>query len=892
MSESNRSKDAIGVEAREAQAVAAGDHAGHEAHAHGAGAACCGHDHDHARAPADARAAAAPGQAIQWTRRDPAGQAELALAAAPERADACCPGEAHSHEHDHAHAGHDDAGHDHAAHGSHGHAVDDHAGHDHSNHDHAGHGRAAHNHADHDHDHDHAANSHDHGADCCAPAALTLAPLPGTERLADGQERSAFRIMQMDCPTEETLIRKKLGGMASVATLEFNLMQRMLTVVHTPGAADSVAAAIRTLGMTPELAGAADAKAGGAIAEPAKPVWPLVAAGVAALASEAVTWAGLPTWAAALLALASVAVCGLTTYRKGWIAIRNGNLNINALMSIAVTGAMLIGQWPEAAMVMVLFTIAELIEAKSLDRARNAIQGLMRLAPDTATVRQPDGSWASVAAAEVALGAIVRVRPGERIGLDGELVEGRSSVNQAPITGESLPIEKAPGDAVFAGTINESGSFDYRVTAVASNTTLARIIHAVEEAQGAKAPTQRFVDRFARVYTPIVFAIALLVAVVPPLLLGGSWHDWVYRALVLLVIACPCALVISTPVTIVSGLAAAARRGILVKGGVYLEEGRKLGWLALDKTGTLTHGKPVRTDVEALADDLEPQRIAFMAASLASRSDHPVSQAIATAALAERGSAGAPFAEVEGFEALPGRGVRGSIDGAAYWLGNRRLAVELGRASAALDERVAALESKGRTVVMLIDATRVLGLFAVADTVKQTSREAIEQLHALGIRTAMLTGDNAHTAAAIAREVGIDDARGNQLPEDKLAAVVELSGQGRAVGMVGDGINDAPALARADIGFAMGAMGTDTAIETADVALMDDDLRKIPAFVRLSRATHRVLVQNIGFALVVKAVFLGLTVAGLGTMWMAVFADAGASLIVVGNGLRLLRASR
>ncbi|MEX3527269.1 MAG: heavy metal translocating P-type ATPase [Burkholderia sp.] len=817
MSATNRSKDAIGVEAREA---------------HGAGSVCCQHEHDHAHAPADVRAAGTP-----------------------ERADACCSGAsttAHAEAHEHEHAGHVDGN------------------------------RAG---------HDHAAHSHDHGADCCAPAALTLAPLPGTERLADGQERSAFRIMQMDCPTEETLIRKKLGGMASVATLEFNLMQRLLTVVHTPGAAESVAAAIRTLGMTPELAGAS-AKSGGPVPEPAKPVWPLAVAGVAALASEAVTWAGLPSWAAALLALASVAVCGLTTYRKGWIAIRNGNLNINALMSIAVTGAMLIGQWPEAAMVMGLFTIAELIEAKSLDRARNAIQGLMRLAPDTATVRQPDGSWASVAAAEVALGAIVHVRPGERIGLDGELVEGRSSVNQAPITGESLPVEKAPGDAVFAGTINESGSFDYRVTAVASNTTLARIIHAVEEAQGAKAPTQRFVDRFARVYTPIVFAIALLVAVVPPLLLGGSWHDWIYRALVLLVIACPCALVISTPVTIVSGLAAAARLGILVKGGVYLEEGRKLGWLALDKTGTLTHGKPVRTDVEALVDDLAPQRIAFVAASLASRSDHPVSQAIATAALAERGSTDAPFAEVEGFEALPGRGVRGSIDGADYWLGNRRLAAELGHASAALDERVVALESKGRTVVILIDATCVLGLFAVADTVKQTSREAIEQLHALGIRTAMLTGDNAHTAAAIAREVGIDDARGNQLPEDKLAAVVELSGQGRAVGMVGDGINDAPALARADIGFAMGAMGTDTAIETADVALMDDDLRKIPAFVRLSRATHRVLVQNIGFALVVKAVFLGLTVAGLGTMWMAVFADAGASLIVVGNGLRLLHASR
>ncbi|KWC38979.1 hypothetical protein WL51_12305 [Burkholderia ubonensis] len=733
------------------------------------------------------------------------------------------------------------------------------------------------------HDHDHAAGG------CCAPAALTLAPLPVSQATASGDVRSAFRIMQMDCPTEETLIRKKLGGMREVSALEFNLMQRMLTVEHAPGAQAAIAGAIRTLGMTPEAA-SADAPPSRARAEPAKPWWPLALAGVAAIASEAASWVGLPSWLAAVLALGAVLACGITTYKKGWIALRNGNLNINALMSIAVTGAMAIGQWPEAAMVMVLFTIAELIEAKSLDRARNAIQGLMRLAPDTATVRDADGSWRTVEAAQVALGAIVRVKPGERIGLDGEVVGGRSTVNQAPITGESLPVEKTAGDTVFAGTINESGSFEYRVTAVASNTTLARIIHAVEEAQGAKAPTQRFVDQFARVYTPIVFAIALLVAVAPPLVAGGAWHEWIYRALVLLVIACPCALVISTPVTIVSGLAAAARRGILVKGGVYLEEGRKLGWLALDKTGTITHGKPVQTDFVLRAADVDAARVRHLAASLAARSDHPVSQAIAAAARAEDA---APFADVQDFEALVGRGVRGAIDGARYWLGNHRLVEELARCSPSLEAQLGALEREGKSVVMLIDETRVLGVFAVADTIKDTSRAAIAELHALGIRTAMLTGDNPHTAQAIARQAGIDDARGNQLPEDKLAAVEELATSGAgAVGMVGDGINDAPALARADIGFAMGAMGTDAAIETADVALMDDDLRKIPAFVRLSRATHRVLVQNIGFALGVKLVFLGLTVAGLGTMWMAVFADAGASLIVVGNGLRLLARSK
>ncbi|KWF22239.1 heavy metal translocating P-type ATPase [Burkholderia ubonensis] len=754
-------------------------------------------------------------------------------------------------------------------------------GHDHGHAHEHGEG-AVHDHGE-AHDHDHAAG------DCCAPAALTLAPLPLSQATASGDVRSAFRIMQMDCPTEETLIRKKLGGMREVSALEFNLMQRMLTVEHAPGAQAAIAAAIRTLGMTPEAA-SADAPPSPARAEPAKPWWPLALAGVAAIASEAVSWAGLPSWLAAVLALGAVLACGITTYKKGWIALRNGNLNINALMSIAVTGAMAIGQWPEAAMVMVLFTIAELIEAKSLDRARNAIQGLMRLAPDTATVRDADGSWRTVEAAQVVLGAVVRVKPGERIGLDGEVVDGRSTVNQAPITGESLPVEKTAGDTVFAGTINESGSFEYRVTAVASNTTLARIIHAVEEAQGAKAPTQRFVDQFARVYTPIVFAIALLVAVAPPLVAGGAWHEWIYRALVLLVIACPCALVISTPVTIVSGLAAAARRGILVKGGVYLEEGRKLGWLALDKTGTITHGKPVQTDFVLRAADVDAARVRHLAASLAARSDHPVSQAIAAAARAEDA---APFADVQDFEALVGRGVRGAIDGARYWLGNHRLVEELARCSPSLEAQLDALEREGKSVVMLIDETRVLGVFAVADTIKDTSRAAIAELHALGIRTAMLTGDNPHTAQAIARQAGIDDARGNQLPEDKLAAVEELATSGAgAVGMVGDGINDAPALARADIGFAMGAMGTDAAIETADVALMDDDLRKIPAFVRLSRATHRVLVQNIGFALGVKLVFLGLTVAGLGTMWMAVFADAGASLIVVGNGLRLLSRSK
>ncbi|KCV32410.1 copper-exporting ATPase, partial [Bordetella bronchiseptica 00-P-2730] len=618
--------------------------------------------------------------------------------------------------------------------------------------------------------------------------------------------------------------------------------------------------------------------------------WRLLAAGgVLAALSEAAHFTGQPAYVAAALALAAILACGLSTYRKGWIAVRNGNLNINALMSIAVTGAMLIGQWPEAAMVMFLFNVAELIEARALDRARHAVRGLLDLAPQTATARQPDGSWAEVPAARLRPGDLVRVRPGERIAADGTISAGQSAIDQSPITGESLPVEKGPDDDVYAGTVNASGSFDYRVTAAAGNTTLDRIIHAVEQAQGARAPTQRFIDRFSRIYTPAVVGLAVLVALVPPLFLGHAWLDSVYRALALLIIACPCALVISTPVSVVSGLTAAARRGILIKGGVYLEEGRKLRWLALDKTGTLTQGKPVQTDLELLHDASAGGRPALRAAvSLAARSDHPVSRALAQADHA----LDAPLDEVNGFAALPGRGVQGEIGGERFQLGNRRLMRELGVSTPDIEARIDAYEAAGKTAIALTDGQRVLLLAAVADTLKASSAAAVADLHRLGVRTLMLTGDNTRAAQAVAAQAGIDEARGDLLPQDKLDAVEAKLDPALRVGMVGDGINDAPALARADIGFAMGAAGTGTAIETADVALMDDDLRKIGTFVRLSRATHRILTQNIVLALGIKAVFLVLAMAGQATLWMAVFADVGASLLVVANGLRLLRAGR
>ncbi|WP_085716336.1 heavy metal translocating P-type ATPase [Pseudomonas sp. B28(2017)] len=740
-----------------------------------------------------------------------------------------------------------------------------------------------------EHEHSHKLKpvpKHDHGGhgdSCCSSKAAAPALVKLSESPTPGARLSSFRIEAMDCPTEQTLIQNKLSKLTGVQQLEFNLINRVLGVTHDLPGIEPIVEAIKSLGMYAEPM---DQGAETPTPEPRKkPWWPLALSGVGALLAEVIHFTGsAPNWVVAVIALVSILSGGLGTYKKGWIALKNRNLNINALMSIAVTGAVLIGQWPEAAMVMFLFTVAELIEARSLDRARNAIGGLMQMTPDTATVLQADGTWLEQDVKTIGLGTRVRVRPGERIGLDGEVLSGRSTIDQAPITGESLPVEKTVGDKVFAGTINQAGSLEYAVTAAADNSTLARIIHAVEQAQGARAPTQRFVDSFSKIYTPAVFVLALAVAVIPPMFLGALWFDWIYRALVLLVVACPCALVISTPVTIVSGLAAAARKGILVKGGIYLEGGYKLDYLALDKTGTITHGKPVQTDYLSLdptVDELAPA----IAAALAGRSDHPVSLAIAKAAVDKQI---APLI-VDNFEALGGRGVRGEINGQLYHLGNHRLVEDLGLCSPALEEKLFALEKQGKSVVLLLDSSGPLALFAVADTVKATSREAIRQLHDLGIKTLMLTGDNVHTAQAIAAQVGIDEAKGDLLPGDKLQAVDALYAQGHRVGMVGDGINDAPALARSEIGFAMAAAGTDTAIETADVALMDDDLRKIPAFIRLSWQTSSILKQNIALALVIKAIFLGVTFAGVATMWMAVFADMGVSLLVVFNGLRLLR---
>ena len=698
----------------------------------------------------------------------------------------------------------------------------------------------------------------------------------------------------MDCASEEGEIRRALEPVAGIRLLRFQLGARTLTIDADPKDLHQALEAIRKAGFDPK---------------PLTPTAPHEDAGEGAhdhdhdhgfevgirrmgtalgmaIAAEAVSFFApdLLIWKLAGMVIAAIAIwlAGLDTYTKGLKALRQGRLNINALMTVAVTGAFVIGQWPEAAMVMALYAIAELIEARAVDRARNAIKGLMALAPDEAEVKQPDGRWKRQASKTIAIEAMVRIKPGERVPLDGLVTSGSSAVDQASVTGESIPVDKAVGDPVFAGTVNQTGSLVIRVTAAANDSTLARIIHAVEQAQGTRAPTQRFVDRFAAIYTPAVFGIALAVAVLMPLLADLTWMQAAYKALVLLVIACPCALVISTPVTVVSGLAAAVRKGILIKGGIYLEQARQIKAVALDKTGTITQGKPRMVHWEALSwsvGDLDP---AIVGASLAARSDHPVSKAIAKSLAGER-------LDVEAFEALVGKGVQGSLQGQRFVLGNHRLIHDQGLCSVELEAKLAEHEALGRTITLLAAENRVLALFAVADTLKDSSTQAVAELNEMGVKTVMLTGDNPATARSIATQAGIADARGDLLPQDKQAAISELQRTHGMTAMVGNGINDAPSLAQADIGFAMGGAGTDIAMEAADVIIMNDDLRRLASTIRLSRKTHAVLWQNIALALGIKAVFLVLAVFGSATMWMAVFADMGASLLVVANGLRLLR---
>ena len=742
--------------------------------------------------------------------------------------------------------------------------------HEHQHHPHGqghAHGGGACSHGQGQHDH----HPHDAHRDHAALAAAAAA-----EAVPAGAQRSRLFIAGMDCPTEEALLRKAIEPMPGVLALHFDLIGRTLSVDHQLADTAPLLSAVSGVGMQAELLDRAQ-KAPELPAVPMALRWRMAAAGAAAIGAEVTAYLSgaensLPVIA---LALAATLLGGLPTLRKGFIALRRGALNIHLLMSLAVLGAITLGQWPEAAMVVWLFGLAEMIEALSLARARRAIQALGALAPEQAMAQQADGGWQLRPVEGIALGARLRVRPGERVALDGVVDAGESSVDEAVITGESLPVAKTVGDTVLAGSVNGQGLLEYRVSAAKGLTLLDRMATSVQEAAAQRAPTQAFIDRFARIYTPVVVIGAVLLALLAPWLLNEDFGTWLYRALVLLVIACPCALVISVPVTVVSGLTAAARRGILVKGGLYLEQARHLKSIALDKTGTVTEGKPALSDVLPLAE-VSTDEILRLAASLDALSTHPAAAAIVAAYQGKH-------AAVTDFISLPGRGVQGRIDGQPYSLGSPRW---LG--AVAGQEK---LESEGKTVVILTRGDSPLGLLAVADRIRPHSAEAVARLQAMGLQVQMLSGDNARTVAAIAAQLGLlaGQARAELLPADKLAAIARLHDEAGPVAMVGDGVNDAPALARADIGIAMGAGGTAVAVETADVALMQDDLRRLPELIDVSRRTGAVLVQNIGVALGLKVIVMGMTFAGHGSLWLAVFADAGASLLVVLNGLRLLR---
>lgn len=598
---------------------------------------------------------------------------------------------------------------------------------------------------------------------------------------------------------------------------------------------------------------------------------------------------GPPLLHTSCFALATLAG-GLLVFPAAFKALQKARLDMNVLMTVAVSGAWLVGEGAEGAAVVFLFALSELLESWSVGRARRAIASLLKLTPQTALVRGADGASQEVPVADVPVGAEISVRSGSSVPLDGVVITGDSAVNQAPITGESVPVEKKPGDTVFAGTINGEGSLTVRVTKAASDSTLARIIKLVEEAEEQKAPTQRFVDKFAAIYTPAVFVVALLVALLPPLLTGGAWSEWTYRALVLLVIACPCALVIATPVSIVSGLTALARRGVLIKGGAYLEAVGKLRALAVDKTGTITQGRPQVTGVIPIGDITE-EEIMRRAAAIDAHSEHPLAKAVVAAAQAK----GITWSESTQYQSVTGRGATAIIAGHPHFIGNHKMAHELGLCSPAIEAKLAEIEGKGQSLAILGHTPHegckgeVLAILSIGDTMRPEVSNALTLLHDAGIeKVVMLSGDNQRTVDAIARSAGIDEAHGDLMPEQKIEHIRRLMAEHHHVGMIGDGVNDAPALALASVGIAMGAIGSDTAIETADMALMKDDLTRVAEAISLGRRTLRIIQFNVTFALVVKAIFLILAFTGHTSLWLAILADTGATLLVILNALRLL----
>lgn len=692
---------------------------------------------------------------------------------------------------------------------------------------------------------------------------------------------AVFRVEGMDCTEEVVILERRLKPITGVEAISADLMGQRLHVKYDAAklTTSALVDAIGDTGMRMWLEH--EAPVGG----PAVLEWRtrLTALSGAALAGG---WyaASVDPRVSLALYLAATAAGAVYPARRAVAAVRSRTLDINALMVIAVAGALAIGEWFEAASVVFLFSVAQWLEVRTLERARQAIRALIDLSPQEALVKR-HGHEHRAKVDEIRVGEEIVVRPGDKVPLDGEVVAGHSDLNEAPITGESLPVDKSAGDEVYAGTINGHGALEIRVTRLRRDTRLARITHLVETAQAQRAPVQTFVDRFARLYTPAVIAVALLVIAVP-VLAGGAPATWIYRALVLLVISCPCALVISTPVSIVAALAAAARNGVLVKGGAYLERLASVRTVAFDKTGTLTRGEPQVVAVMPFNGGREID-VLETAAAIEARSAHPIARAIERHA-AMMGARPAPAAN---FAAFHGLGAEGSVDGHRVLVGSERLFVERGLSVRDEEGAIARERQAGRTLVLLAVDGKPTGAIAIADRPRETAREAVGLLREHGIRhVAMLTGDHPATARSIAAELGVDEVRAGLMPEQKYAAVRDLRHANGAVLMVGDGVNDAPALAASDVGVAMGAAASDAALETADVALMSGELLKLPYALRLARATIRNIKTNVAISLVLKAAFLVLAITGQATLWMAILADTGASVIVVGNALRLLRA--
>ena len=720
--------------------------------------------------------------------------------------------------------------------------------------------------------------------------------------------QKTFRVAGLDCQEEVNALRATVGKLPGVTILDFDLIQGTMTVRTESNSVDeqAVLTAVQQAGL--ELASVSDKHRTEASADEVG-FWKRRGRGLMCWSSGALMAAGLMLHAflhgsllhalsggdgtlnheappvVILFYAAAVISGGWFVAPKAWLSLRRLQADMNLLMTVAVAGAMGIGQWLEAATVAFLFALSLLLESWSVARARRAILALVSLSPPTARYLCPhDGDIQEKPLSEVPPGVTLLVRPGERIPFDGVVTRGRTNVNQAPITGESIPVAKEAGSAVFAGTINEDGSFEFKATKSAGDSTLARIIQMVEQAQSRRAPVEQWVEQFARYYTPAMIGIAFLVAMVPPLL-GGEWSRWFYEALVMLVIACPCALVISTPVSIVAALTAAARAGVLIKGGAYLEAVGRARVFALDKTGTLTIGIPEVQEVCPLGTHT-PAELLARAAALEAHSEHPLAKAVLKRARMDQ----VPPLQAVDFRAIPGRGAEALIDDRPFWIGSQRLLLEKGLQDSEADRHARRMASAGHSVIVVGGGQHVCGLISVSDSLRPEAKALVKELKAAGVfRVVMLSGDNQGTAAAVGRAVEMDEVLAELLPEDKMRAIQDLSSRfGRTV-MVGDGINDAPALAAASVGIAMGAVGSDAAIETADIALMSDDLARLPWLVRHARRSLRIIRQNIFFALGVKAGFMIMALLHVATLWMAIAADTGASLLVVFNALRLLR---